>query len=249
MKRRLQVVALAVAMVTLGLSPLGPDRAWAACQQPLADARTLQPTNGTGGFSVFGAPTLPQLGFSVGVGYMGEQAVCQNLDDDFDFNTVWLAVGFGITDRLQALLDVPYSWYEADKANFSGDGIEDINFGLLYRLIDESGNIPAIGVVGFAAAPTGDRAEGIGRNEWDVGAKLVLSKTLPLGLLSHFNVGYTYAGRGGVKQEDIVTLGAALEYPINKYFSVVAEGLPTPTGGRMTSPSRTGWPRPGPGSG
>ena len=38
---------------------------------PLADPRPYQPVNGTGGFSVFGANTLPQGGFSVGLGYLG----------------------------------------------------------------------------------------------------------------------------------------------------------------------------------
>jgi len=51
-------------------------------------------------------------------------------------------------------------------------------------------------IVGFAAAPTGERKDGIGRNEWDVGTKLALTKTLPAGLLGHLNVGYTYVGRG-----------------------------------------------------
>ncbi|MBI3454963.1 MAG: transporter, partial [Candidatus Rokubacteria bacterium] len=192
---------------------------------PQAEARAYQPVNGTGGFSVFGAKTLTARGFSVGLGYMGEEAVCQQLDGVFDFNTAWLALAYGITDRLQIGVDAPYSWYEADRAKFDGSGLDDINFGLVYRLLDEAAERPALALVGFAAAPTGKRDEGLGRNEWDVGAKLALSKTLPGGLLGHLNVGYTYVGRGAIDQNDQFTSGVALEWPLSKRLSLVAEGL------------------------
>ena len=192
---------------------------------PLADARPYQPVNGTGGFSVFGANTLAQGGFSVGLGYLGEDAVCQQLEGVFDLNTVWLAVAYGITERLQIGFDVPYTWYEADRAGHDGSSFDDLPFGMLYRLLDEAEFRPAVGILGFAVAPTGERSEGIGRNEWDVGGKVILSKTLPGGLLGHANAGYTYAGRGGVHQHDQFTSGVALEWPVNRYFSLVGEVL------------------------
>jgi Putative MetA-pathway of phenol degradation len=192
---------------------------------PLADARTYQPVNGTGGFSVFGANTLAARGFSVGLGFLGEDAVCQELDGDFDFNTLWLALAYGITDRLQIGVDIPYSWFEADKAQFDGSGLEDINFGVVYRLLDEGTLSPALALVGFAAAPTAKRSEGLGRNAWDAGAKVALSKTLPGGLLGHMAIGYTYAGRGGTSQDNQFTSGVALEYPIGPHFALVSEAL------------------------
>ena len=192
---------------------------------PLADPRPYQPVNGTGGLSVFGANTVPGGGFSVGLGYLGEDAVCQQQEGLFDMNTLWLAVAYGITDRLQIGFDVPYTWYEADKAGFDGSGFDDLPFGVLYRFFDEGPSYPALGILGFAVAPTGERSEGIGRNEWDLGGKLIASKTLPGGLLGHANAGYTYAGRGGVKQHDQFTSGVALEWPVNRYFSLVGEAL------------------------
>ena len=97
MKGRTYVAALAV--TTLVLLPASSGLAASACQRgatfaqqprerPLADPRTYQPVNGTGGFSVFGANTLDRFGFSVGLGYMGENAVCQETDGDFDLNSV-----------------------------------------------------------------------------------------------------------------------------------------------------------------
>jgi hypothetical protein len=195
-------------------------------RRPLADARTYQPVNGTGGFSVFGARTLPAGAASIGGGFLGEFAVCQHHAGGLDLQTAWLPVAYGITDRLQVGIDIPYTWYDADKADFHGRGLDDINLGLLFRFADEAGARPAFGVLGFAAAPTGFRHQGIGRNAWDVGAKLVASKSLPGGLLAHANVGFTHAGDSGAgHQDDQVTSGLAFEYPLTQHVSLVAEGL------------------------
>ncbi|MGH7268345.1 MAG: transporter, partial [Candidatus Rokuibacteriota bacterium] len=192
---------------------------------PLAEARTYQPVNGTGGFSVFGANTLPAGVLSVGVGYLGEEAVCQQVDGVFDYHTLFVPIALGVTSRLQVGVDVPYSWYEADRAEAEGSGFDDVNMGVVYRFLDEGPGRPALAIVGFAAAPTAERSEGLGTNEWNLGAKLALSKTLPGGLLGHANVGYTYVGRGAVDQDDELTSGVALEWPLHRMVSVVAEGL------------------------
>ncbi len=223
------VLALAAALAPpaarADASTLCAGAAQARRAVPQAEARPYQPVNGTGGFSVFGARGLTAGAFSVGLGYLGEDAVCQQRDGLFDLDTVWLALAYGITDRLQIGLDVPYTWYEADKVGHDGSGFDDLPFGALYRLLDEAPARPAVGILGFAVAPTGERTEGIGRNEWDVGGKLVLSKTLPGGLLGHANVGYTYVGRGGVSQDDQFTSGVALEWPLGRHLSLVGEAL------------------------
>jgi peptidoglycan-associated lipoprotein len=207
---------------------------------PQAAARPYQPVNGTGGFSVFGANTLPARGFSVGIGYLGEEAVCQQRDGVFDLHTLWVPLAYGITDRLQVGVDIPYTWYEADKSGHDGSSLDDINFGLVYRFLDESPARPALAVVGFAAAPTGERKDGIGRNEWDVGGKLAATKTLPGNLLAHANVGYTYVGRGSVDQDDQFTSGVALELPLGRHFSLVGEGL-ADTNRRTGSERHSDW--------
>ena len=232
MAPRVSVAAL-VFIFIVSLSPLPVSAAGASCAGlaqsrqvvPQAAPRPYQPVNGTGGFSVFGARTLDRGGFSAGLGYLGEDAVCQQLDGVFDLNTVWLALAYGITDRLQIGVDVPYTWYEADKAGHDGSSLDDLPFGLVYRILDEAPSWPALAVVGFAVAPTGEREDAIGRNEWDAGAKVALSKTLPGGLLGHANVGYTYVGRGGVRQDDQFTSGVALEWPLGPHVSLVGEAL------------------------
>src|SRR5262245_58273114 len=147
-RNRLALLASIVALSFAAVPAWAAGRCVTAQQEaqshPLADPRAYQPVNGTGGFSVFGANTIAGGAFSVGLGFLGEDAVCQETDGDFDFNTLWLALAYGITDRLQVGVDVPYSWFEADKAQFDGSGLEDINFGVVYRFLDEGPVMPAL---------------------------------------------------------------------------------------------------------
>jgi peptidoglycan-associated lipoprotein len=193
--------------------------------KPLADPIPHVPINGTAGFLVPGANSLPGGNFSVGLGYWGQEAVCQQESGVFDQNTLFLALGYGITERLQLSVQFPYTWYEADKSNFNGDGPDDLSFGLGYRFLDEAGWQPALGVVTYAVAPTAERSEGLGTNEWSLGAALTASKTL-VGPLSAFgSAGYQYNGRGGARVDDQFVSGLGLAYAITPNISVLAEGI------------------------
>jgi peptidoglycan-associated lipoprotein len=192
--------------------------------RPLADPIPHIPINGTAGFVVPGANQLPGGDFSVGLGYLGQESVCQQEDGIFDQNTLFLALGYSITERLQLSLQVPYTWYEADRSSFDGSGVDDLSFGLGYRFLDESGWRPALSVVGYAVAPTAERSEGLGTNEWGGGVALAASKTI-VGPLSAFaSAGYQYNGRGGAQVDDQFVSGVGVEYVITPHVSVVAEG-------------------------
>jgi peptidoglycan-associated lipoprotein len=192
--------------------------------QPLADPIPHIPINGTAGFTVAGANTLAGGDLLIGLGYLGQQAVCQQQEGVFDQNTLFLQLGYGITERIQLSLQVPYTWYEADKSNFDGNGVDDLSFGLSYRFLDEAGWRPALAVVGYGVAPTAERKEGLGTNEWSFGAALTASKTI-VGPLSAFaSAGYQYNGRGAAKVEDQFVSGLGLEYAITPHISLVAEG-------------------------
>jgi peptidoglycan-associated lipoprotein len=201
----------------LGLAQLPGGR-------PLADPIPHIPINGTAGFVVPGANSLAGGNFSVGLGYLGQEAVCQQESGIFDQNTLFLALGYGITERIQISFQVPYTWYEADKANFNGDGFDDLSLGLGYRFLDEAGWVPALSVIGYGVAPTAERSEGLGTNEWSLGAALAASKTL-VGPLSAFaTAGYQYNGRGGAQVDDQFISGLGLAYAITPNISVLAEG-------------------------
>src|SRR4029450_2668231 len=138
--------------------------------QPLADPIPHIPINGTAGFVVPGANTLAGGDLSIGLGYLGQQSVCQQEEGIFDQNTLFLALGYAITDRIQLSFQAPYTWYEADKSDFNGSGVDDLSFGVGYRFLDEAGWRPALSVVGYAVAPTAERKEGLGTNEGGLGA-------------------------------------------------------------------------------
>ena len=193
--------------------------------QPLADPIPHIPINGTAGFVVPGANQLPGGDFSVGLGYLGQQSVCQQEEGIFDQNTLFLALGYSITERLQLSLQVPYTWYEADKSNFDGSGVDDLSFGLGYRFLDEAGWRPALSVIGYVVAPTAERSEGLGTNEWGGGVALAATKTITGPLSAFASAGYQYNGRGGAQVDDQFVSGVGLEYVITPHISAVAEGI------------------------
>jgi peptidoglycan-associated lipoprotein len=192
--------------------------------RPLADPIPHVPINGTAGFVVPGANTLAGGNLSIGLGYLGQQSVCQQEDGVFDQNTLFLAVGYGLTERLQLSVQVPYTWYEADKSNFNGEGVDDISFGLGYRFLDEAGWRPALSAIGYAVAPTAERSEGLGTNEWSAGAALAATKTITGPLSAFVSAGYQYNGRGGAHVLDQFVSGVGLEYVITPHISLLAEG-------------------------
>lgn len=193
---------------------------------PTAQPRPYQPIADTGTFSVFGAKTLSAGQFGVGAGYLGEEAVCQQKDGFFDLNTVWGAVAFGITDRLQVGVDFPYGWYEADRLDRNFKGLDDINVGVKYRFLDESGGSPSIGALGFATFPSAEKDKLLGTGKTDAGVKLIISKVIFEKLIAHVNVGYTYVGKESpYRLNDEFTSGIGLELPVTSKFSAMAELL------------------------
>ena len=219
---------LPLATPTWGASPCGSRPGLGLAQlpggRPLADPIPHIPINGTAGFVVPGANTLAGGNLSVGLGYLGQESVCQQESGVFDQNTLFLALGYGITERIQISLQVPYTWYEADKANFNGDGPDDLSLGLGYRFLDEAGWQPALSIIGYGVAPTAERSEGLGTNEWSLGAALAASKTLVGPLTAFASAGYQYNGRGGARVDDQFVSGAGLAYAITPNISVLTEG-------------------------
>jgi peptidoglycan-associated lipoprotein len=245
----LGVAALALiplATPALAFSPCGPSTpkgglAQLPGGQPLADPIPHIPINGTAGFVVPGANTLPGGELSIGLGYLGQRSVCQQEEGIFDQNTLFLALGYGLTERLQLSFQVPYTWYEADKSDFNGSGVDDLSFGVGYRFLDEApGWRPALSVIGYGVAPTAQRKEGLGTNEWSAGLALGASKTITGPLSAFASAGYQYNGRGAAQVEDQFVSGVGLAYAITPNVSVVAEGTAN-TNWRQTDDRHSDW--------
>ena len=207
------------------LLALIPVLAEADCARPpQVQARSYLPVGGLGIFSVFGTRTLDRGQLSIGAGYLGDEAVCQQEAGYADFHTFFLSLGYGVTDRLSVGIDIPYSRQESDRAKADERGLDDVNVGVTYRLLDEAVGRPAIGIVGFAALPTADEDKGLGTGKADVGFKLIVSKTLLPNLVGHVNVGYTVVGdTDEFKRRNEVTGGVGAEYAFTSRLSALAE--------------------------
>ena len=240
------LVLIPLATPALAFSPCGPSTpkgglAQLPGGQPLADPIPHIPINGTAGFVVPGANTLPGGELSIGLGYLGQRSVCQQEEGIFDQNTLFLALGYGLTERLQLSFQVPYTWYEADKSDFNGSGVDDLSFGVGYRFLDEApGWRPALSVIGYGVAPTAQRKEGLGTNEWSAGLALGASKTITGPLSAFASAGYQYNGRGAAQVEDQFVSGVGLAYAITPNVSVVAEGTAN-TNWRQTDDRHSDW--------
>lgn len=223
--KRIPAVAAMVATIA-GAGVLVPLAVQAECRPPQAQPRPHQPVNGTGGFSVFGARTLQKGQFSGGIGYLGEEAVCQQTSGTLDLHTFWVPLAYGITDRLQVGVDIPYSQFQADRAGFDGHGLDDVSAGVVYRLLDEQGPGPALAVAGTVTFPTADKDEGLGTEKVEAGVKFIVSKTFPAGLIGHLNVGYNFIDKDAeFPRRDEATVGVAVEYPITARLSTIGEVL------------------------
>ena len=73
-------------------------------------------------------------------------------------------------------------------------------------------------------APTAQRKEGLGTNEWSGGVALAATKTIVGPLSAFVSAGYQYNGRGAAEVEDQFVSGLGLEYVITPHVSLVAEG-------------------------
>jgi len=111
-------------------------------------------------------------------------------DIEEDAVEVTTVLSYGITDRIDALLEVPYIWYrfEVDGSDSHEHGISDVTGAVKWRALD-LGDLsfavkPAIGL------PTGDENKGLGNGKLSYGITLIATKERgPMSI--HANIGYT----------------------------------------------------------
>ena len=189
---------------------------------PLAQQRYYQPIGTTGVFYVFGAKTLKkgQIGielqgdFAEAVGYAGGH--------DPDQNTIALRLGYGLLDKLEIGLDIPYTFWEADSVNFVHSSFDDVSFGVKYRLVDETESIPGVALLGAVTFPTGDEDKGISTGGTDFDTKFIVSKRLgPVN--THLNVGYYWPGTDDYDLKSGVTYGAGMDFSATSHLQILAE--------------------------
>lgn len=161
-----RVRCLLLAML-LGLVP-----AWAVAG-PEANAPTV--TGETGLFTLLSGETLPQGGWSFGLYYNnwdrlfdGPDLAFRDDDEDslsLDWNRLSASLGYGITDRWEVSLAVPYDDFNFDeedlnpafRGDFDSSGLGNARLGTKFRLLGEPGGEGSkLALNLFAELPTGD---------------------------------------------------------------------------------------------
>jgi len=153
-------------------------------------------TGETGYFSLLSGDTLPQGGWSFGLYYNNWDRL---LDDDLlltedqrsvDWNRLSASFGYGLTDRWELSVMVPYDDFKFDVPGVDDvDGLGNVRVGTKFRLLGAPGDASTMALNAFVEAPTGDDEVASDDPGFGVGFDWRLSKWV-------INVGYRDPGKG-----------------------------------------------------
>src|SRR5215218_947342 len=180
----------------LALASLAPTWASAAEQ-----ANAASVTGETGLFTLFTGDTLPRGGWSFGLYYNNWDRLVDipngfsNNDDSqlsLDWNRLSASVGYGITDRWELSVMVPYDDinYDQNDLLFDADdasGVGNVRVGTKFRLTGAPGDASTLALNGFVTLATGDDQVDSDDMGYGVGLDWRLSKWV-------INVGYQDLG-------------------------------------------------------
>lgn len=226
--------------IGIGLLTLALAAAPAVSQQASAPSVTGE----TGLFTLLDGQTLPQGKWSFGIYYNnwdrlvapipGGGLLAPLSDDwDYDWNRLSASFGYGITDRFELSVMLPWEDLSASDNNrlgyvngrlfenrIDGSGIGNVRLGGKYRVFGGPEAERSMAVNAFIELPTGDEEEGIvtGDTGWGLGANWNLGTRWVLG------VGYRDPGdadRFDVAQE--FTAGVGYVATLNDRFDWITE--------------------------
>lgn len=137
-------------------------------------------TGETGLFTLLSGDTLPQGRWSFGLYYNNWDRLIE-VDDPLgvinedevgvDWNRLSASVGYGITDRWELSVAVPYDDFRIDEFdNADADGLGNVRVGTKFRLAGERGSDSTLALSLFAELPTGD--EEVAPDDTGFGANL-----------------------------------------------------------------------------
>jgi hypothetical protein len=133
---------------------------------------------------VFLEDAVPQptgtMNFSLGFDYETESGKgFEPAEDDFGIDLKWY---WGPCEDVEVSLGLPFNLGDGSQTADGFDGNGDLTFGLLYRLIKETDDMPAFALSGKLRTPTGDGSEGV-----DGELRGILTNTLVGDLRGHVN--------------------------------------------------------------
>jgi hypothetical protein len=168
------------------------------------DISGLQPLAPHGVFSTFSAESLQKNKFSF--------EVVAEKSGEPDFYRYTLKTAYGISDKLEFNLTVPYVYHYGDES-----GPEDIAVGLKYRFYEEGKYGPSLACIVNASLPSGNSDIS---SDGRVGAGLIVSKRVgPFN--GHLNLFYEKPGESRLKDE--LSMLAGIEFSAAHNFKILSE--------------------------
>jgi len=169
------------------------------------DISGLQPLAPHGVFSTFSAESLQKNKSSLEI--LAERSKGP------DFYRFSLKTAYGISDKLEFNLTVPYVYHYFDEKN----GLEDIAAGFKYRFYDEAKYGPSMAILLNASIPSGDHEIS---SDGRVGIGIIISKRIgPFN--GHLNIFYEKPGDARLKDE--ISLLGGVEFSAAHNFKILSE--------------------------
>jgi len=169
------------------------------------DIYGIQPLAPNAVFSTFSAESLPKN--------KGSLEVAAERSRETDFYRFALKAAYGISDKLEFNLSVPYVYHYYDENN----GLEDIAAGFKYRFYDEGKYGPSLAYLINASIPSGEEDFS---TDGRVGIGLIISKRLgPFN--GHLNLFYEKPGTSRLNDE--ISLLGGIEFAAAHNFKILSE--------------------------
>ncbi len=169
------------------------------------DISGLQPLAPNGIFSVFSAESLPKDRSSI------EIAAERSREPDFYRFSVKTA--YGITDKLELNLTVPYIYHYSDNEK----GLADIAIGLKHRFYDEGKYGPSLAYLLNVSIPSGENEIS---SDGNMGIGLIASKRVgPFN--GHLNLFFKKPGNARLKDE--ISMMGGVEFSAAHNFKILSE--------------------------
>ncbi len=135
-----------------------------------------------------------------------------------------LTLTYGLLDRMDFGIGSEYLFFRPDEGNHER-GVGDTELKVKYRLHDEKELFPAISVAGKIKISPASRNKGLGSGEFGLGANVIATKNITKRLVLHANIGYTFTGEEGAKNEMSYALGS--QFILTDKWALVGEMVGT----------------------
>ena len=144
-----------------------------------------------------------------------------NWDNDDKENVLLFVPIYGITEKIELSLEIPYFFHDYEEEN-DETGIGDINIVSKFLLVEEKEGFPAFALKGVIKTNSGDEERGLGSGDWDYSIVAAASKTFG-NLMVHAILGYTFVGDNDENIRDIYLYGIAFDCSLTRRFHICSE--------------------------